>query len=259
MSGEYITDPWELTPVEDAGGGVLLKRDDLFACEADGMVVRGGKARACMLMSKGADGLTCGSHRDSPQQSIVAAVARKMGVPCVVHTATGKETDQQRFALAAGAEIRRHSPGYNTLVMARARAFGEESGYQLVPFGMESRWQIEGTAAQVANLPAGSFKRVVISMGIGISLAGVLRGLEERGLLLPVLGIAVGADPSKWTNKYIGKKWEGLVRIIRSELPYSTKVEGRIGSAELDQIYEAKALQFLQPGDLFWIVGVRPS
>ena len=72
---EFTTDPWALTPVEDVEGGVVLKRDDMFACEVDGMVVQGGKARACTLMSAGAAGLTCGSHRDSPQQSIVALVA----------------------------------------------------------------------------------------------------------------------------------------------------------------------------------------
>ena len=254
----FITDPYALTPIEEADGGVLLKRDDLFACEAEGMVVGGGKARACMLMSEGADALTCGSHRDSPQQAIVATVARRMGVPCVVHTATGKETDQQRFAMAAGAEIHRHYPGYNTVIMSRARVFSEANGHKLIPFGMESRHQLEGTAAQVANLPFGSFNRIVISMGIGMSLAGVLRGLAEHGVFLPVLGVSVGADPSKWTNKYIGGEWDGLVQIVKSGVPYSTKVPGRIATAVLDEIYEAKVQQFLQPGDLFWVVGVRP-
>ena len=259
MASEYVTDPWALTPIQEAEGGVLLKRDDLFQCEANGLSVRGGKARACMLMSQGAKGLTCGSHRDSLQQAIVAVVARRLGIPCVVHTAEGKETDQQAYAIEAGAEIQRHSPGYNTLVTARARKFGEESGFTVVPFGMESEWQIRGTAAQAENLPAGGFKRLVISMGIGMSLSGVLQGLERRGIFVPVLGIAVGADPSRWTSKYTSRKWDGLLEIRKSEHAYSKKIEGSIGGAAMDRVYEAKALEFLKPGDLFWVVGIRPT
>ncbi|KKK60758.1 hypothetical protein LCGC14_3021180, partial [marine sediment metagenome] len=38
---------------------------------------------------------------------------------------------------------------------------------------------------------------------------------------------------------------------------YHTNVDAKIGGIKLDAVYEAKCIPFLEPGDLFWIVGIR--
>ena len=53
-------------------------------------------------------------------------------------------------------------------------------------------------------------KRLVIPVGSGMSLAGVLWGMKDCGLSVPVLGVRVGADPRKQLAKYapaIGQAW----------------------------------------------------
>lgn len=46
--------------------------------------------------------------------------------------------------------------------------------------------------------------------------------------------------------------------ILKSELPYEKKAENyKLGNLELDKIYEAKCLPYLQKGDLLWVVGRR--
>ena len=256
---DYINETGELTPIQEAEDGILLKRDDLFACEAEGYRVRGGKVRACQLIAAGAKGLTTASHRSSPQQCIVAVVAKHLGVPCVIHTAAGEPTNQQEFALAAGAEYRRYKAGYSNVISARANECAAKENLKLIPFGMESLHQIRGTAAQVANLPAADFKRIVIAMGSGMSVAGVLLGLEQRGIKKPVLGVRIGADPAKVVNKYISPSSRRLLEIVQPDAKYSDKVDASIGGIILDQVYEAKTAEFLEAGDLLWVVGVRPA
>ena len=242
----------ELTPIISLDG-TYIKRDDLFEVAE----VCGGKARTCWHLAQGARGLVTAGSRYSPQIAIVASIAAKLGLPCHVHVPTGQSTPMIDLAISKGAEVIRHSPGYNGVIVSRAREDAKTTGFTNIPFGMECEEAVVQTASQVANIPT-DVKRLVIPVGSGMSLAGVLTGLRQHNLQIPVLGIVVGADPTKRLNKYAPLFWPTIVTLVKSRYDYSDSCSARIGDITLDGHYEAKCVEYVQPQDLFWIVGRRP-
>jgi 1-aminocyclopropane-1-carboxylate deaminase/D-cysteine desulfhydrase-like pyridoxal-dependent ACC family enzyme len=246
-----------ITPLQQVGD-FLLKRDDLF--EVVG--VCGGKARTCWSMAQGAPGLVTGGSRSSPQIKIVAYIAKALGVPCRVHVPTGDLTPELRAAEAAGAVVIRDSPGHNTVIAARARdddAIGR--GWRLIPFGMECPQAIQQTAAQatLTRDQQASVRRVVVPVGSGMSLAGILHGLAQASFRVPVVGVVVGTDPVKRLDKWAPAHWRDLCSLVRTDVDGFQKPSPvtRLRDVELDPFFEAKCLEFLKPGDLLWVVGIR--
>jgi 1-aminocyclopropane-1-carboxylate deaminase/D-cysteine desulfhydrase-like pyridoxal-dependent ACC family enzyme len=125
---------------------------------------------------------------------------------------------------------------------------------------MECTEAVRQTAAQVANIPPDT-QRIVIPVGSGMSLAGVLTGLEAMGNYRTfVLGVVVGASPHKRLDKFAPINWFGRVVLAQSEVPYHSAVVPAVlpgTELELDPIYEAKCIEYLKPGDLLWVVGRR--
>jgi threonine dehydratase len=187
------------TPVEwyPDHGGVYLKRDDLFVAPGG---APGGKARTCYSLI--ADGLgtppaagrgvvTAGS-RSSPQVNIVAQICRALGVPCRVHTPTGKPGPEVEAAVAAGAERVEHFPGYNTVLVKRAEDDARARGWVLVPFGMDHPEAVRQTAKETTEESIAGAARIVVPVGSGMSLCGIIAGMESWSEPLPVLGVIVG-------------------------------------------------------------------
>lgn len=258
---ETTSEPADNTPAQtpvEKRGEYWFKRDDLWQIAGS----RGGKARTCWHLAQGATGLITAGSRQSPQVNLVAQIAARLGIPCRVHVPSGDLTPELIDAQAANAEVKQHKPGHNSVIVARAREDAKESGWREIPFGMECDEAIRQTAAQVANLPWGEFNRIVIPVGSGMNLAGLLHGLEAEKLLgaVKVVGVQVGADPTKRLNKWAPQGWESCVTLVKSAQDYHdaapvTTLEG----VKLDPIYEAKCLPFLEPGDLLWCVGIRKS
>lgn len=244
----------DITPVEKRED-VWFKREDEF-CIGGG---RGGKVRTCWGLAQGADGLITAGSRSSPQVNIVAQIARKLGIPCRVHTPTGELSPEVRMAQLAGAEVIQHKAGYNNVIIARARQDAESLGWRNIPFGMECQAAVDATARQVANIPDEA-KRIVIPVGSGMSLSGLLHGLHQHGRKIQVIGVSVGADPIKRLDKYAPQNWRDMVRIVKSDLAYNEYAQDtNFKGVELDPIYEAKCIPFIEPGDLFWVVGIRAT
>ena len=241
-----------LTPVE-RHGALWFKRDDLFTVAG----VSGGKVRTCWHLAQGAIGLITAGSRSSPQVNIVAHIAKALGIPCRCHVPTGKLLPEVEAAANAGAEIIQHKPGYNSVIVARARTDAIAQGWFEIPFGMKCDEAPRQTASQVRNLP-NDIKRIVVPVGSGMSLAGVLRGLQATGLSIPVLGVVVGANPIKRLNQYAPLGWQNMCQLVESGVPYDKEVKPDF-PVTLDSIYEAKCVKFLQADDLFWIVGIRQT
>lgn len=251
---ETVADIEEITPIEQHGG-FNVKRDDLF--DVNG--VNGGKVRTCFQLARGAKGLVTAGSRQSPQVNIVAQVAKHLGIPCRVHTPEGELSPEVIAAKEAGATVIQHKAGYNNVIISRARKDAEETGFREIPFGMECVEAVKMTSIQTQNIPQDT-KRIVMPVGSGMSLAGVLSGLKQRKMNVPVLGIVVGADPSKRLDKYAPKNWRNMVTLVTSDLDYHDHAKQKhLGDLRLDEVYEAKCLEFLEPGDLLWVVGIRQT
>src|SRR5262245_12825514 len=241
------------TPIE-AHGKFWLKRDDLYEFAG----VRGGKVRTCRALADGAPGLITAGSRASPQVNIVAHVARALGVPCRVHVPGGALAPEVVAARECGAEVVQHSPGYTSVIIARGREDAKACGWREIPFGMECGEAVQQTAAQVGDWPDG-VRRVVVPVGSGMTLAGVLAGLDRAGRDTPVVGVVVGGDPTKRLDRF-APAWRGRCTLVRSPLDYHAPAPvDRLGDVVLDPIYEAKCLPFLVAGDLLWCVGIRQT
>lgn len=246
------------SPVE-RHGDLWVKRDDLFVSAGR----CGGKVRTCArLAERAAVGVVTAGSRSSPQVEIVASVAAALGLRCRCHIPTGPATAQTAAAEEAGATIVRHRAGYNNVIIARAREDAALRGWTEIPFGMECAEAVEATAGQVANVAPLPWRRLVVPVGSGMSLAGILAGLAAAGDDRPVLGVVVGASPARRLDRWArGWRRRPGVELVEAGIDYHRAApETALPSGlELDPIYEAKCLPWLLPGDLFWIVGRRGS
>lgn len=255
LEPDQVADPEQLTSVQYVGG-IWFKRDDSFAIGDAG---NGGKVRSCWRLAQGATGLVTAGSRASPQVNIVAGVAKALGIPCEVHCPSGKIGPEVQMAVENGANLVQHKAGHNSVIIARAREAAEAKGWREIPFGMECQEAVDATRAQVVNLPTG-IKRIVMPVGSGMSLAGVLWGLRDQALDVPVVGIVVGADPKKRLAKYAPDGWEAMVTLIKSPVDYHDEAPVQeLHGVKLDPIYEAKCIPFLEQGDCLWVVGRRAS
>jgi len=240
------------TPIERVDG-IFVKRDDLFSVAG----VNGGKARTCWHLMQGAKGVVTASSRHSPQLVIVANIASYLGIPCLAIVPQGINTPEIIRAIKAGAKITRCKPGYNTVIIARAKKLAIDIGYRYIPFGMECVEAVMQTASQVRDIPQ-DVKRVVAPVGSGMSLAGILKGLRTSDINVPVLGVIVGANPLKRLDTYAPLFWPKMVDLVKAPQPYEAHCDGvSLGGIPLDPVYEAKCVPFLRDNDLFWIVGRR--
>jgi hypothetical protein len=248
----------EMTPVEEHGD-IWMKREDYYAFGG----VRGAKVRTCMfLVQKAKDagvGVITAGSRQSPQVNFVAQIARAMGVKCRVHVPSGALTPELLAAKGARATVVQHEYGYNSVIIARARDDAEARGWVEVPYGMESPEAVEFTKPQVANVPRET-RRLVNSVGSGMTLAGILWGLEEQGLDIPVLGVHVGHLPEERIDKYAPPGWRDRVEFVCDGTDYHDAAEvTEFRGVQLDPFYEAKCIPFLREGDLLWVSAIRPS
>ncbi len=246
----------ELTPVQKPEKDIWLKRDDLLELAG----VRGGKVRTCWELARGEkNGLVTAGSRSSPQVNIVAQIAAELGIGCRIHTPSGKIGPELSAATAAGADLVQHKAGRNPVIIARAREDAKERGWREIPFGMECAEAVEQTRGQVKRLPSRA-KRIVVAVGSGMTLAGILHGIQDRRITKPVLGVRVGADPTKRLDKYAPEGWRSMVELVDAEGDYhEPATETQRWGIEFDPYYEAKALPHVQAGDLFWVVGIRQT
>ena len=208
-------------------------------------------------------GLITAGAAHSPQVNIVARVAAAAGIPARCHVPARKErTPELAAAAAAGAELIEHRPGYNSVIVSRAEADAAEladAGWVYIPFGMEDGMAVEQTRQQVANLPAEA-TRLVVPVGSGMSLAGILHGLLEHEIDLPVVGVVVGADPTARLDEYAPPGWRDQVQLVEAGSDYDQPAEQTSWEGvELDAHYEAKCIPHLQDGDVLWVVGIRQT
>lgn len=249
----------ELTPVEYyEEEGIWLKRDDMFSVYG----VHGGKARSAYqvilgLVESGYDTIVTAGSRQSPQCEIVSYICESMGIDCKVFMPFGGNTSViGHIEKNSRTEVIRVRPGYNNVIIARAREYAENRNYGYVPFGMECAENVTITSEQVQNIPS-EVERIVITVGSGMSFSSLITGMTKYGICKPVLGVRVGKDPSKIIAEYA----EGLdlvdYEIVEAGVDYHDALEEYVGGYQLDPIYEAKCRRFLRPGDLLWVVGKR--
>lgn len=244
----------ELTPIEYIDG-VFFKREDKFNI----FDVCGAKARQAYYLIKKSNKetiVTCGS-RVSPQIQIVANICKNLNKKCICFTNRGKLTDELIVAKNDGATIIQNEKWiYNNVVIYHTKKFCIENDYEYIPFGMESFKAVKQTAYQVKNIP-NNINRIIVTAGSGLNLCGILWGIKIFNKNIKVIAVRVGKEINTMLKKYAPKDLSNL-EIINSDIDYHDKIKNnKFMGIELDEIYEAKCIPYIQKGDLFWIIGKR--
>lgn len=116
--------------------GVLVVRDDLIG--------GGTKARYVLGLFDAADEVVYASPAEGGAQTALAWAAREAGKRATIFIAKRAQPHPRAFmAKALGAKVMQISPGYLTVVQARARDYCAHTGATLAPFGMDVPAAIE--------------------------------------------------------------------------------------------------------------------
>jgi len=254
---------------------ILAKREDKLTYAGG---VCGTKLRGVLRLlwnfytryNKAPTALVTPTARNSPQMQIVAAVAKHHGLACRCHTASGTPTTEMEFAKHLGAEIIQHRPGYTSVIKKRAEDDTEQGKELLIPFALETLAAVKAVEEEASRLLAqvmacgyGLPERILVPVGGGITLAGVLYAMATQtkgeGIWnIPVVGVTVGASPGSRLDKYGPPMWRKRVRLHAASGHYTEGADATLSDiGYLDPHYEAKAMQFVKPGDLFWLAGKR--
>ena len=129
-----------MRPVVTEHDGIHVIRDDLFA--------GGTKARFLPVLFRDADEVVYASPPEGGAQTALAASAASVGKRATIFVAKrAAPHPRSLMAKRLGAKVLQVSPGYLTVVQARARAYCEATGALLAPFGVNLPEAIETIAS----------------------------------------------------------------------------------------------------------------
>lgn len=152
-------------PVVADHAGVRVVRDDLFP--------GGTKARYLRLLFEDCDELVYASPAEGGSQSALAICAEQTGKRATIFVA--KRAEPHPRALMAkrhGAKVLQVSPGYLTVVQARAKAYSAAKGAKLAPFGVDLPEAI-ACIAEAARSTGEDPDEVWCASGSGVLMRGL--------------------------------------------------------------------------------------
>ena len=184
-------------PNVEIHNNIYYKRDDYYTPYGKDNV-NGGKTRQAICLfrelkdeikNKYNGGVVTGSSVNSPQAPIIAAVAQDFGFKCVIGVGgtTPKTIDthhMMRLSRHYGADIENVAGlGYTVSIdSGLKKKVISKNGYMLIKFGNSAATNPESifdsVANQVKNIPD-KLDNIVISVGSGIQLAGIIKGIEK--------------------------------------------------------------------------------
>ncbi|MGA2434387.1 MAG: hypothetical protein ABSG25_03790 [Bryobacteraceae bacterium] len=279
-----IKDIYELTPIE-IHENILLKRDDLFK-PFDDTELNGGKMRQAIFLIKNYleeirtkynnTVITC-CNFSSPQALIISRVCKEYNVKSIICYGSDKNSTNEdimkrhkmfQLAYENGSELRKvASLGYSSVLTSRVNEIASKDNYFNVSFGIniEDENFVDITAQQVKNLPDDLYN-LVIPCGSGIISASILYGLYKfKKKVNNVYVVQISDKDRKKTIERWLEPFENYTYIRDKTYDYNTKVNIILGNIELDNIYEAKAYDYMlkhidiNKKTMFWIVGNQNS
>jgi cysteine synthase len=163
--------------------GVRVVRDDLFP--------GGTKARFADRLFDGADEVVYASPAEGGAQTALAIVAERLGKRATIFVAKrGTPHARTLMAKAHGAKIFQVSPGYLSVVQARARAYCRVCGARLAPFGFDLAWSV-GAIAEAALATAERPDEVWCAGGSGTLARGLAQAWPQARLNVVQVGRAL--------------------------------------------------------------------
>lgn len=173
-------------PIITEHDGISVVRDDLFP--------GGTKARFLPALFEGAAEVVYASPAEGGAQTALAQVAADLGKRATIFIA--KRADPHPRALMAkrlGAKVLQVSPGYLTVVQARATAYCDATGAKLAPFGVDMPESIEAIAAAARSAEIEP-DEVWCAAGSGVLARALALAWPKAHRHVVQVGRALGAD-----------------------------------------------------------------
>ena len=273
----------DLTPVEEYDG-LLYKRDDLFLPFGK-YGTSGGKVRqALSLIGENVDNIienhksTIVTHTQvhSTTGTILTRVAKHYNIKCIVCVGgtTSKSLKKHHMMMLAeywGGHIRNVcGHGMHAPVMSRLRELVKQEKYFNAVFSdnvnLYPESVLDTTANQVKNIPD-KLQNMVISVGSGIQMAGILRGIVKyKKQIENIYGVCIGPDRRKRID-YYANPFEYFplpnYKMVTLDTQYGKGATEFFDGGQMDELYEAKAYRWMKDNinlkekTLFWVVGRR--
>jgi len=267
-----------LTPVEEYNG-IYYKRDDLYCPWGD---VNGGKVRQAGRLFWKYDewpGVIASVSVYSPTGPVISRVAKEYGKKCIIAVGGTKpelldKLPMMKLAQHFGAEVRIVAGhGMKTAINARVNEICKDSGYHNIDYSkhiyQDSDLMFDTNAEQAQNIPD-ELDVLVMSLGVGIQFACVLKGLKKYNKKVKrIIGVQVGPDRRKLIDGYLNQnpliesRFDLRYELVQYKSAYSKSEIQKVEDFYLDDIYEAKAHKWmlenidLNQKILFWCVGRR--
>ena len=270
-----------LTPAEKHDG-IYYKRDDLYCPWGD---VNGGKVRQAMhLFSKyagpgGWPGVVASVSVHSPTGPVISRVAKIFNTPCIIAVGGTKPENLDKLPMMKlskyfGAEVRIVAGhGMKNAITARVNEICKENGYHNIDYSHhiynDADLMFNTNSIQVMNIP-NELDVLVMSLGVGIQFACVLKGLKKhKKKVKRIIGVQVGPDRRKLIDGYLNQnpltepRFDLEYELVQYKSAYSKPEIQKVGNFYLDDIYEAKAHKWMLKNinknqkTLFWCVGRR--
>jgi 1-aminocyclopropane-1-carboxylate deaminase/D-cysteine desulfhydrase-like pyridoxal-dependent ACC family enzyme len=264
-----ITVPTHIEEHHLDGRRVFVKRDDLCTSPPAPPLgkLRGLELVVGRLVTQGETVIGCWDTRLSKLGHGLAAVARCFpGVKSVVCYPHLKNSEVPKPILAAaelGAEIVAMRGNHVSICFAQASRIVACKGGVMLPFGMDCAESVTAIANEASQVPSSILKKgtVVVCCGSGVTLAGLLRGLNP--MPRQVIGVSSGRSLEKISQclrKHLREIPTNLI-LVPARMPYNS-------SPSIDcpfpthPNYDLKAWEYLadnlatlDPPLLFWNVG----
>ena len=266
-----------LTPVEEHNG-IYYKRDDLYCPWGD---VNGGKVRQAIRLFSTSDwpGVVAAVSVHSPTGPVISKVAKEFNTPCIIAVGGTKVENldilpMMRLTRYYGAEVRIVAGhGMKNAINARVNEICEETGYHNIDFShhiySDADLTFNTNSTEVLNIP-NELDVLVMSLGVGIQFACVLKGLKKhKKKVKRIIGVQVGPDRRKLIDGYLNQnpltepRFDLEYELVQYKSAYSKPEIQKVGNFYLDDIYEAKAHKWMLKNIdknqkiLFWCVGRR--
>ena len=269
-----------LTPVEEHNG-IYYKRDDLYCPWGD---VNGGKVRQAIRLFENKriydwPGVVAAVSVHSPTGPVISRVAKEFNTPCIIAVGGTKVENldilpMMRLTRYYGAEVRIVAGhGMKNAINARVNEICEETGYHNIDFShhiySDADLMFNTNSTEVLNIP-NELDVLVMSLGVGIQFACVLKGLKKhKKKVKRIIGVQVGPDRRKLIDGYLNQnpltepRFDLEYELVQYKSAYSKPEIQKVGNFYLDDIYEAKAHKWMLKNidknqkTLFWCVGRR--
>ena len=249
----------DITPITDFGT-YSVKREDL-ACWTALDMPSGAKVRQYAQAAAAQPGrpILIGCPSASVMQVYVAAAAKVAGVPAIIYTTKrAVRTEATAYAAELGADVVEIRTSYLRVIHNNVRERRKELGPTVLWTPGQA---ILDTMAQCVNVPR-SVRRIIVPAGSGATAVGVIAGIAHMNPRPDVLVIAVSTTVTEQAIREQVAKLTPLTtsfQFIGPQMPFTRPVANWLpDGTPLDPFYAAKALKFLQEGDLLWPPGLRP-